>query len=153
MRANFAFTVWIFFAGAMFAVPAATAATLCDAVSGSAVAAALGAPRALTPEVTGKGCNYKIGPGEQLSVSWIVDEDTGLIKESFESALQSIVFDKLPGVGTAAITHGRQIGRTWSQLVQFRAKGKIVTVTVTSYANAYPNATLAKLAALFASKI
>jgi hypothetical protein len=91
-------------------------------------------------------------PGEQLNVSAIVDEDKGPIRVSFDSARQSIVFDKLPGVGDAAITHNRQIGKEWSQLVQFRAKGKIVTLRVTSYADALPNARLAKLGALFASK-
>jgi len=44
-------------------------------------------------------------------VEGIVEEDTGPIKASFDSALQSIVFDKLPGVGAAAVTHGRQIGK------------------------------------------
>jgi hypothetical protein len=38
-------------------------------------------------------------------------------------------------------------------LVQFRAKGKIVTVMVTSYADRVPDATLTKLAALFFSKL
>ncbi len=153
MRANSAFTVWIFFAGAMFAVPAATAATLCDAVSGSAVASALGAPRALKPEVNDNGCTYRTGPGEQLNVTGIVEEDTGPVKASFDSVLQSIMFNKLPGVGAPAATHSRQIGREWSQLVQFRAKGKIVTVMVNSYADRLPDATLTKLAALFLSKL
>jgi len=153
MRANFALTVWIFFAGAIFAVPAATAATPCDTVPGSAVAAALGAPRALKPEVNGIGCIYRTGPGEQLHVTWIVEEDTGPVKTSFDSVIQSIMFNKLPGVGAPAATRSRQIGKEWDQLVQFRAKGKIVTVNVTSYANALPDATLAKLSALFLSKL
>jgi|ERR1017187_3301603 hypothetical protein len=153
MRANFALTVWIFFACAMFAVPAATAATLCDTVPGSAVAAAIGAPRALKPEVNDNGCTYRTGPGEQLKVSAIVEEDTGPVKASFDSVLQSIMFDKLPGVGAVAATHSRQIGKQWDQMVQFRAKGKIVTLIVTSYASALPNATLAKLGALFFSKL
>lgn len=153
MRANSAFTVWIFFAGAMFAVPAASAATPCDAVSGSAVAAALSAPHALKPEVDGIGCDYRTGPGEQLKVTGIVEEDTGPVKASFDSVLQSIMFNKLPGVGAPAVTHSRQIGKQWDQLVQFRAKGKIVTVMVTSYADRLPDATLTKVAALFFSKL
>jgi hypothetical protein len=153
MRAIFASTVWIFFAGAMFAVPVAPAASLCDTVPASAVTAALGAPRALTPEVESNGCTYRTGPGEQLKVNAVVEEDKGPVKTSFDSALQSILFDKLPGVGDAAFTHSRQIGKEWSQLVQFRAKGKIVTLIITSYADALPTAKLTKLGVLFASKL
>ena len=119
----------------------------------SAVAAALSAPGKLTPEVTPNGCIYRTGPGEQLNVTALVEEDEGSSGLSFDSSLNSIMFDKLPGVGDAAFTHSRQIGRRWSQLVEFRKKGKIVTLIVFSYADDLPVTTLTRLGALFASRL
>ena len=142
-------------AGMGISVTPAMAASLCDAVPASTVIGALGLPGQLIPNVAGSGCDYNMGERAKVSVSVHMDADTGWLKTSFDDGVKSHdgTYTKIAGVGDAATLRNDKFPNFLLQTLTFRAKGKIVTLNISSYAGPLPNSALVKVGALFASKI
>jgi hypothetical protein len=142
-------------AGLGFSVTPAMAASVCDAVPASAVIGALGLPGQLIPNVAGSGCDYNMGAGAKVSVSVHMGAYAGMMKSMFDDGVKSHdgSYTKIAGVGDAATLRNDKFPNFLLQTLTFRAKGKIVTLNISSYAGPLPSSALVRVGALFASKI
>ena len=155
MRSMIRTCMFLGLAGMGFSVTPAMAASVCDAVPASAVIGALGLPGQLIPNVAGSGCDYNMGEDAKASVSVHMDADKDGMKTMFDDGLKSHggAYTKIAGVGDAATLRSDKFPNFLLQTLTFRAKGKIVTLNISSYAGPLPNSALVKVGALFASKI